>query len=198
MGICPHQPPIPTSQISQDVPDQTEMIYGDVRKNAMRAYIKHKAYYDKKANASKPKESDYGYVLQPKAHYQGSKILLTEFWWIGPEIIEKVLPNNDDLVRKIGTNKTQVLHRMRMGRFTPHQPPADVRITPNEWKPDPQVSLKHDDFYARAWGSVNKNSQFLTPRIITQRRPIHPKRQYSLMYQLMKCGTHQEPHKIVT
>ena len=46
---------------------------------------------------------------------------------------------------------TQVLHRMRMRQFTPRQPPADVRITPQEWKPDPKVSLKHDDLYARAW-----------------------------------------------
>ena len=38
-----------------------------------------------------------------------------------------------------------------MRQFTPHQPPADIRITPQEWKPDPEVSLKHDDFYASAW-----------------------------------------------
>ena len=54
-------------------------------------------------------------------------------------------------MRKIGTNKTQVLHRMRMRQFTPRQPPADIRIAPQERRPDPEVSLKHDDLYARAW-----------------------------------------------
>ena len=62
-----------------------------------------------------------------------------------------MLPNNNDLVRKIGTNKTQVLRRMRMHQLTPGQPPANIRITAHEYKPDPDMSLKHDDLYARAW-----------------------------------------------
>ena len=44
--------------------------------------------------------------------------------------ILKVLANNTYLVRKIGTNKTQVLHRMRMRQFTPRQPPADITVKP--------------------------------------------------------------------
>ena len=74
LGIRPQQQPIPTSQIAHDVLDQTE-----VRKNAMQAYIKYKAFYAKKANASKLKEADYVYVLQPKADHQGSKIPFIEF-----------------------------------------------------------------------------------------------------------------------
>ena len=117
----------------------------------MQAYINYKAYYDKNTNASKLKEAVYVYVLQPKVDHQGSKIPFTEFRWIGPYIIEKLLPNNNYLVRKIGTNKSQVFHRMRMRQLTPRQPPADIRIAPQKWKPDPQVSIKHDDLYARAW-----------------------------------------------
>ena len=127
------------------------MIHQDVRKSTMQAYIKYKAYYDKKANASKLKEADYVYILQPKADHQGSKISFTEFRWTGPYIIEKALPNNNYLVRKIGTNKTQMLQRMRMRHFTPRQPPADITVKPHEYKSDPEVSLNHDDLYARAW-----------------------------------------------
>ena len=151
LGIRPQQQPIPTSQIAQDNLEQTEMIYQDVRKNTMQACIKYKAYYDKKANASKLKEADYVYILQPKVDHQGSKIPFTEFRWMGPYIVEKALPNNNYLVRKIGTDKTQVLHRMRMRQFTPRQPPADIRVSPHEYKPDPEVSINHDDLYARAW-----------------------------------------------
>ena len=117
----------------------------------MQTHIKCKAYYDKKANASKLKEADYVYVLKPKADHRGSKVPFTDFLWIGPYIIEKVLPNNNYLVRKVGTTKTQVLHCMRMRQFTPSQPPADIRITPQNLKLDPDVSLKHDLLYARAW-----------------------------------------------
>ena len=88
------------------------MIHQDVRKNTMQAYIKYKAYYDKKTNASKLREAEFFYVLQPKADYQRSKIPFTEILSIGPYLIEKVFPNNNYLVPKIGTNKTQVLHRM--------------------------------------------------------------------------------------
>ena len=70
MGIRPQQQPIPTWQMAQKVLEQTEMIHQDVRKNAMQAYIKYKAYYDKEAIASKLKEADYVYILQPKADHQ--------------------------------------------------------------------------------------------------------------------------------
>ena len=40
--------PLQTSQFAQDVLEQTEMIFQDLRNNAMEAYIKYKASYDKK------------------------------------------------------------------------------------------------------------------------------------------------------
>ena len=127
------------------------MIYQDIQRNDIQAYIKYKAHYDKKANASKLWDADYVYFLQQKPGHRGSKFLFTDFRWIGPYIFEKVLPINIYLVRKIGTNKTQVLHRMPTRQFTSRQPPRDVRITPQERKHDEEVSLKHDDLYARAW-----------------------------------------------
>ena len=48
MGIHPQKTPLPDSQIGQDVLEQTETFFQDVRKNPMQAYIKYKAYYDKK------------------------------------------------------------------------------------------------------------------------------------------------------
>ena len=53
LGFRPQQQSIPISQIAQDVLDQTEMIHRDVRKNTMQAYIKYKAYYDKKGQRFK-------------------------------------------------------------------------------------------------------------------------------------------------
>ena len=160
MGIHPQKIPSPDPEIAQDVLEQTETIFQDVRRNAMQAYIKYKAYYDKKANAPKLKQSDYVYILQPKADHQGSKIPFTDFRWIGPYIIEKVLPNNNYVVCKIGTNKTQVLHRMRLRQFTPHQPIPDTSVTPREWQSDPEVIIKHDDLYARAWECENDKPIF--------------------------------------
>ena len=153
MGIRPQRIPTPNSQIAEDVLKRTEIIFHDARKNTMQAYIKYKAYDDKKANASKLNEQQYVFVLQPTADHQRSKIPSTEFRWLGPYIVEKFLPENNYLVRKLGTNKSQVLHRMRLPSFAPRRPIPDVQTTSYEWKPDPEVIKKHDDLYARAWES---------------------------------------------
>ena len=92
LGIRPQQQPIPTSQFAQEVLEQTEMIHQDVRKNIMQAYIKYKAYYDKKANASKLKEADYVYILQPKADHQGSKIPLQNLVGLARKLSKKYYP----------------------------------------------------------------------------------------------------------
>ena len=55
------------------------------------------------------------------------------------------------MVPKFGTNKKQILHRMKLRQFAPRQPIPDLPITPREWQPDPEVVIKHDDLYARAW-----------------------------------------------
>ena len=38
-----------------------------------------------------------------------------------------------------------------MRQFTPRQPPADITVKPQQYKSDAEVSLNHDDLYARAW-----------------------------------------------
>ena len=55
------------------------------------------------------------------------------------------------MVRKIGTNKTQILHRFRLRQFTRRQPPSDIPVTQPERQPDAEVVITHDDLYARAW-----------------------------------------------
>ena len=79
----------------------------------MQSYIKYKKYYDKKAKASTLKEKDHCIILQPEADHQGSKIPFRDFRWIGPYLVEKVLPKNFYLVRKLNTSKTQILLRVR-------------------------------------------------------------------------------------
>ena len=40
---------------------------------------------------------------------------------------------------------------MRLLHFTPRQPIPDTPLTSREWQPDPEVIIKHNDLYARAW-----------------------------------------------
>ena len=61
--------PIPKSEIAHEVLQKTELSFQDVSKSAMQAYIICKAEYVRKAKASKLKQAEYIYFLQPKADH---------------------------------------------------------------------------------------------------------------------------------
>ena len=105
----------------------------------------------KKTNKSKLKQADYVHVLRHEADHQGKKIFFTEIRWIGLYIAEKSLLNKNNLEQKIETDKAQVLHRMRLRQFLTRQKILDIEITPQEWELDPEIIIKHDDLYAKAW-----------------------------------------------
>ena len=104
----------PTTDFAEEFLRRTKILYDKTKKIVMQSYIKYKRYYDKKAKASPLKEKDFCFILQPKADHQGSKIPFRDFRWIGHYLVEKFLPNNNYIVRKLNTNKTQILHRIRL------------------------------------------------------------------------------------
>ena len=62
-----------------------------------------------------------------------------------------------------------------MRQFTPREPPADIRVKPQEYIPEPEMNLNHDDLYTRAWeydyekpsfDAENKNTAPTNPREI--------------------------------
>ena len=117
----------------------------------MQSYLKYKAYYDRKAKAAPPTTTDYCYILNPKADTQATKIPFRKFRWIGPYKVEKVLPNNNYIVRRLGTNKTQLLHRIRLMKFTPSAPLAKNFVRETDWQKDDNIIVTHDDLYAHTW-----------------------------------------------
>ena len=139
----------------------------------MKAYIKHKAYYDKKASASKLKQAQNVFVLQPNVSQHGSEVPFTDFCWIGPLIIEKLLLNQNSMVRKIDTNMTQVLHRMKLRQFRPRPPVPDLQLTSRKGKPVPEVIIKHVRKYARARECKNEKSIFVSD-YNNPKKPISP------------------------
>ena len=80
----------------------------------MQSYLKYNDYYDRKAKAAPLKVKDYCFILQPKVDSQASKIPFKEYRWIGPFIIQKVLTNDNYIVRRVNTNNTQILHWIRL------------------------------------------------------------------------------------
>ena len=105
----------------------------------MQAYIKYKAFYCKKTNASKLKKQQYVYVLQPKADHQGSKILFTDFRCISPYIVERALPNNNFLVQKLETNQNPGPSSHET--TTIHAPTTHTRCTNNKQQQTASYSI---------------------------------------------------------
>ena len=161
----------PTTDFAEELLRRTKILYDKTKKNVMQSYIKYKRYYDKKAKASPLKEKDYCFILQPKADHQGSKIPFRDFRWIGPYIVEKVLPNNNYIVRKLNTNKTQILHRIRLRKYNPEKPPED-NYSEVQWQTDDNIVVPQDDLYTIAWEAEFGGHLFDLPIIYTDPNAI--------------------------
>ena len=140
----------PSTDFAEELLRRTKILHDKTKKNVMQSYIKYKKYYNKKAKASPLKEKDYCFILQPEANHQGSKLLFHDFRWIGPYLVEKVLPNNNCFVRKLNTNKIQILHRIRFRKFNPEQPRED-NYQETQWQIDDNIAVPQDDLYTIAW-----------------------------------------------
>ena len=117
----------------------------------MQTYVRHKHYYDKKASANPLVANDYCYALHRKSHSQSTKLPFRDYLCTGPYIVGKTLPKNNYLIRKLRTNLTQILHRIRLRPFTSSHKLPDFSIPPKGFQQDSEVAIQHADLYAIAW-----------------------------------------------
>ena len=115
----------PTPEFAEEIQNRTKILIDKTKQNIMQSSIIYKEYYDRKAKAAPLKENEYCFVLQPKADHQGAKLPFRDYRWVGPFIVQKVLPNENYIVRRFNTNKTKILHRIRLNQFVPNQPLED-------------------------------------------------------------------------
>ena len=153
LGYNPNPRYQPQTDIAEEIQKRMRTLLDQTKKNIMQSYLKYKAYYDRKAKAAPLETTDYCYILNPKADTQATKIPFREFRWCGPYKVEKVLPNNNYIVRRLGTNKTQLLHRIRLRKFTPQAPLADIFVRETDWQKDDQMTIANDDLYAQSWNT---------------------------------------------
>ena len=161
----------PTTDFAEELLRRTKILYDKTKKNVMQSYINYKRYYDKKAKASPLKEKNYCFILQPKADHQGSKIPFRDFRWIGPHLKQKVLPNNNYIVRKLNTNKTQILHRIRLRKYNPEKPPEE-NYQEVQRQTDDNIVVPQDDLYTIAWEAEFGGHLFDIPIINTDPNAI--------------------------
>ena len=93
--------------------------------------------------ASSLKQKEYCFTLQLKADHQGSKMVYCEFRWIGPYLVEEVLTENNYIVRKLNTNKTQILQRICLRKQNRKKPPEET-YQEAHWKIDDNNIIPQD------------------------------------------------------
>ena len=153
LGYNPNPRYQPQTDVAEEIQKGLKILLDQTKKNIMQSYLKYKAYYDRKAKAAPLETTDYCYILNPKADTQATKIPFREFRWCGPYKLEKVLPNHNYIVRRLGTNKTQLLHRIRLRKFIPQAPLADIFVRETDWQKDDQTPIANDDLYAQSWNT---------------------------------------------
>ena len=141
LGNNPNKNFLPTTELAEEVQQRTQILIDQTK-----TYFNYKDYYDRKGKAAPLKEKDYCFVLQPKADSQASKIPFREYRWIGPFATQKVLSNDNYIVRRLKTNKTQILHRIRKKEFVPDAPLED-KYDGEKLQLDNEVVLPQDDLY---------------------------------------------------
>ena len=60
------------------------------------------------------------------------------------------MPNENYIVRKLNSNKTQILHRIRLRKYTPNTDIRDVRPEGN-LQTDDEIIIPQDDLYIISW-----------------------------------------------
>ena len=150
LGNNPNKNFLPTTEFAEELQQRTQIFIDQTKKITMQSYLKYKEYYDRKAKAAPLQEKDLCFVLQTKADTQGSKIPFRDFRWTGPFVIQKVLPNNSYIVRRLKTKKTQILHRIRLQKFVPNAPLED-KYKEEKLQPDESIIIPQDDLYTILW-----------------------------------------------
>ena len=74
-------------------------------------------------------------------------------------------------MRKPNTNKTQILHRIRLRKYNPEKPPED-NYQETQWQIDDNIIVPQDDLYTIAWEAEFGGHLFDIPIIYTDPNAI--------------------------
>ena len=74
-------------------------------------------------------------------------------------------------MRKLNTNKTQILHRIRLRKYNPEKPPED-NYSEATWQTDDNIVVPQDDLYTIAWEAEFGGHLFDIPIIYTDPNAI--------------------------
>ena len=118
----------PYSEYVIALQDAMNKKFSETKFKLTEMYNKYRAYYDCKAEAKPLALFSYSLLLNPKLMTQSD--FASKSWpiWLPLYRIEKILTNSNYIIRKVGTNYTQCVHRIRLRPVTPQGRIDDLTI----------------------------------------------------------------------
>ena len=130
----------PTTEYVLALQDAMLQKFSDAKSKLTEMYNRYRAYYDYKAEAQPLKQFSFCILLNPKLMTQSdfsSKFLPV---WLPLYRVEQVLTNSNYIIRKVGTNYTQCVHRIRLRPVVPQYQVEDLQqIDPDKFQRDPML-----------------------------------------------------------
>ena len=130
----------PTTEYVLALQDAMLQKFSEAKSILTEMYNRYRAYYDYKAEAQPLKQFSFCLLLKPKLMTQSdfsSKFLPI---WLPLYRVEQVLTNSNYIIRKVGTNYTQCVHRIRLRPVVPQYQVDDLpQIDPDKFQRDPML-----------------------------------------------------------
>ena len=133
----------PNSEYVVAIQDAMNKKFSETKFKLTEMYNKYRTYYDCKAEDKPLALFSYCLLLNPKLMTQSGSSSKSLSIWLPLYRIEKILTNSNYIIRKVGTNYTQYVHRIRLRPVTPQGGIDDLTVLNfKSFQRDP--SLGHD------------------------------------------------------
>ena len=129
---------------TQQIQDNLRRLHGLQKQDLVMNYLKYKKHYDKTACAIPLKLHSFCLLLNPVLDSQKQSMHKMQPKWIGTYRVEQKCTNENYIIREIGTNYTQNVHRIRLRPYSPHVPLQDLaEIDAAKFMVDPTIPTSH-------------------------------------------------------
>ena len=118
----------PNSEYVIALQDAMNKKFSETKFKLTEMYNKYRAYYDCKAEAKPLAVFSYCLLLNTKLMTQSDFASKSLPIWLPLYRIEKILTNSKYIIRKVGTNYTQCVHRIRLRPVTPQGRIDDLMV----------------------------------------------------------------------
>ena len=127
-------------EFTNSIQDRMNEVFAAARDETITSYNKYRHFYDRKASASPLQKHRYCLLLNPKLSNVNDHMGKSLAQWLPLHRVEQVLTNSNYIIRKVGTNYTQCVHRIRLRPITPQYQVDDLpQINSNKFIPDPST-----------------------------------------------------------